>query len=114
MADYCFKVLKWKRAVVAADDFAYGMNRRPASSACSRTSAESGAAALFALAVPDYGSYLAQLKTNVDGVFFGYAGSNGFRFLRQLNEYGLKGKFGLAAGIRRWMSLSCATWATRR
>jgi branched-chain amino acid transport system substrate-binding protein len=41
------------------------------------------------LTVPDYGTYLAQLKTNVDGIFLGFAGSNGFRFLRQMNEYGL-------------------------
>src|SRR5260221_75310 len=44
------------------------------------------------LTVPDYGTYLAQLKTNVDGVFLGFAGSNGFRYLRQFNEYGLRGK----------------------
>src|SRR6267142_425949 len=44
------------------------------------------------LTVPDYGTYLAQLKTNIDGVFLGFAGSNGFRYLRQFNEYGLRGK----------------------
>src|SRR5256885_8691464 len=44
------------------------------------------------LTVPDYGTYLAQLKTNVDGIFLGFAGSNGFRYLRQFNEYGLRGK----------------------
>jgi len=41
------------------------------------------------IAVPDYGTYLAQLKTDVDGIFLGFAGSNGFRFVRQMNEYGL-------------------------
>src|SRR6266478_303891 len=44
------------------------------------------------LTVPDYGTYIAQLKTNIDGVFLGFAGSNGFRYLRQFNEYGLRGK----------------------
>src|SRR5256885_13767974 len=44
------------------------------------------------LTVPDYGTYLAQLKTNIDGIFLGFAGSNGFRYLRQFNEYGLRGK----------------------
>src|SRR4030095_4403345 len=44
------------------------------------------------LAVPDYGTYLAQLKTNVDGIFLGFAGANGFRYLRQFNEYGLMKK----------------------
>jgi branched-chain amino acid transport system substrate-binding protein len=44
------------------------------------------------LTVPDYGTYLAQLKSNIDSIFLGFAGSNGFRYLRQLNEYGLMGK----------------------
>jgi len=99
MADYCFKVLKWKRAVVVADDFAYGHEQTAGFQRVFEDLGGKVVQKLFSpLAVPDYGSYLAQLKTNVDGVFFGYAGSNGFRFLRQLNEYGLKGKFGLAGG----------------
>src|SRR5207237_2321792 len=44
------------------------------------------------LTVPDYGTYLAQLKTNIDAIYLGFAGSNGFRYLRQFNEYGLKVK----------------------
>jgi len=99
MADYCFKVLKWRRAVVAADDFAYGHEQTAGFQRVFEDLGGKVVQRLYSpLAVPDYGSYLAQLKTNVDGVFFGYAGSNGFRFLRQLNEYGLKGKFGLAGG----------------
>jgi branched-chain amino acid transport system substrate-binding protein len=99
MADYCFKVLKWRRAVVVADDFAYGHEQCAGFQRVFEDLGGKVVQRLFSpLAVPDYGSYLAQLKTNVDGVFFGYAGSNGFRFLRQLNEYGLKGKMGLAGG----------------
>jgi ABC-type branched-subunit amino acid transport system substrate-binding protein len=51
------------------------------------------------LAVPDYATYIAQLKTNIDGVFLGFAGSNGFRFLRQFNEYGLRGKVNVVGGM---------------
>jgi branched-chain amino acid transport system substrate-binding protein len=99
MADYCYKVLKWRRAVVAADDFAYGHEQTAGFQRVFEDLGGKVVQKLYSpLAVPDYGSYLAQLKTNVDGVFFGYAGSNGFRFLRQLNEYGLKGKIGLAGG----------------
>ncbi|MDB5804467.1 MAG: transporter substrate-binding protein [Betaproteobacteria bacterium] len=99
MADYCYKVLKWRRAVVVADDFAYGHEQCAGFQRVFEDLGGKVVQKMFSpLAVPDYGSYLAQLKTNVDGVFFGYAGSNGFRFLRQLNEYGLKGKFGLAGG----------------
>jgi branched-chain amino acid transport system substrate-binding protein len=99
MADYCIKTLKWKRAVVVADDFAYGHEQCAGFQRVFEDLGGKVVQKLFSpLNVPDYGSYLAQLKTNVDGVFFGYAGSNGFRFLRQLNEYGLKGKIGLAGG----------------
>src|SRR5258708_20908056 len=48
------------------------------------------------LATPDYGSYVAQVKS-ADAIFLGTAGSNGFRFLRQFIEYSLKDKM---AGIR--------------
>jgi len=51
------------------------------------------------LTAPDYGSFLAQLKTNVDGIFLGFAGSNGFRFLRQFNEYGLSSKMTVVGGM---------------
>ncbi len=44
------------------------------------------------LNVPDYGSYIAQIKGNVDAVYAGFAGANGFRFLKQYNEYGMKAK----------------------
>jgi branched-chain amino acid transport system substrate-binding protein len=42
------------------------------------------------LNVPDYGSYIAQIKRDVDAVYAGFAARNGFRFLRQYREYGLK------------------------
>jgi branched-chain amino acid transport system substrate-binding protein len=51
------------------------------------------------LTVPDYGTYLAQLKTNIDCIFLGFAGSNGFRYLRQFNEYGLRGKINVVGGM---------------
>jgi branched-chain amino acid transport system substrate-binding protein len=99
MADYCYKVLKWRRAVVAGDDFAYGHEQTMGFLRVFEDLGGKVVQRMYSpLNVPDYGSYLAQMKTNVDGVFFAYAGSNGFRFLRQLNEYGLKGKIGLAGG----------------
>ncbi len=47
-------------------------------------------------AVPDYGTYIDQINTKVDGMFAAFAGSNGFRFFRQFNEIRLKGK------VPRW------------
>ena len=37
----------------------------------------------------DYGGYVGQIKTDVGGVYAGFAGINGLRFLKQYNEYGL-------------------------
>jgi len=90
LADYAAKTLKYKRMVVIADDIAYGHEM---CAGFMRVFEENGGKVVQRLfppiAVPDYGTYLAQLKTDVDAIFLGFAGSNGFRFLRQMNEYGL-------------------------
>ena len=51
------------------------------------------------LTVPDYGTYLAQLNRKADAIYLGFAGSNGFRYLRQFNEYGLRGKIAAVGGM---------------
>ena len=100
MADYCAKTLKYKRMATIADDFAYGHEMV---GGLQRVFEDNGGRIVqklwSPLTVPDYGSYLAQLKTNIDGIFLGFAGSNGFRFLRQFNEYGLKGKVNVVGGM---------------
>ena len=45
------------------------------------------------LNAPDYGTYVSQFKPNLDCLYTGHAGSNGLKLIRQLSEYGLKGKF---------------------
>jgi branched-chain amino acid transport system substrate-binding protein len=93
MADYCAKDLKLKRMITIADDIAYGQEM---CAGFQRVFEESGGKIvqkLFPpLTAPDYGAYVAQLKSDADGIFLGFAGSNGFRFLRQFVEYGLKDK----------------------
>ena len=100
LADYCAKTLKYKRMVTIADDIAYGHEM---TAGFQRVFEEAGGKIvqkLFPpLTVPDYGTYLAQLKTNVDAIFLGFAGSNGFRFLRQFNEYGLMKKVTPVGGM---------------
>ena len=100
MADYAYKELKMRRMVTIADDFAYGHEM---SAGFQRVFEELGGKIvqkLFPpLTVPDYGTYLAQLKTNVDGIFLGFAGANGFRYLRQFNEYGLLKKVTPVGGM---------------
>jgi branched-chain amino acid transport system substrate-binding protein len=100
MADYCFKTLKWKRMALIADDIAYGHEMNAGFQRVFEGLGGKIVQKMFPpLTVPDYGSYLAQLKTNIDGVFLGFAGSNGFRYMRQFNEYGLRGKVQVVGGM---------------
>jgi len=100
LADYCAKTLKYKRMAVMADDIAYGHEM---CAGFQRVFEEAGGKIvqkMFSpLTVPDYGTYVAQLKRNIDGIFLGFAGSNGFRYFKQFNEYGLKGKVNVVGGM---------------
>jgi branched-chain amino acid transport system substrate-binding protein len=100
MADYCYRELKYRRMAVIADDFAYGHEM---CAGFQRVFEELGGKIVQKmfppLTVPDYGTYLAQLKTNIDCIFLGFAGSNGFRYLRQFNEYGLRGRINVVGGM---------------
>src|ERR1051325_11546476 len=100
LADYCLKTLKYKRMAVIADDIAYGHEM---CAGFQRVFEDGGGKIVQKtfppLTVPDYATYLAQLKTNIDAIFLGFAGSNGFRWYKQFNEYGLKGKINVVGGM---------------
>ena len=100
MADYCYKQLGYRRMVLIADDIAYGHEM---CAGIQRVFEELGGKVVQKtfppLTVPDYGSYLAQLNQKADAIYLGFAGSNGFRYLRQFNEYGLKGKIAPVGGM---------------
>ena len=91
IGEYAAKELKYKRIAIIADDFAYG---HETAGAFQRVFEENGGKVVqrifTPLNVPDYGGYISQIKSNVDAVYAGFAGANGFRFLRQYKEYGLK------------------------
>ncbi|MEA3193724.1 MAG: branched-chain amino acid transport system substrate-binding protein [Betaproteobacteria bacterium] len=91
LGEYAAKNLRYKRVAIIADDFAYG---HETAAAFQRVFEDNGGKVVqriyTPLNAPDYGSYLAQLKQNVDAVYAGFAGANGFRFIRQYKEYGLK------------------------
>ena len=99
LADYAAKELKYKKIVTIADDFAYGHEM---CAGFQRGFEDNGGKIIqkifTPLATPDYGSYVAQVK-NADAIFLGTAGSNGFRFLRQFIEYGLKDKMAVIGGM---------------
>jgi branched-chain amino acid transport system substrate-binding protein len=91
IADYCAKTLKYKRIAAIADDFAYGHELLGGFQKVFEDAGGTLAQKLFSpLNAPDYATYIAQLKSDVDGVFLGFAGGNGFRFFKQYNEYGMK------------------------
>ena len=100
LADYCAKTLGYKRMAVIADDIPYGHEMVAGFQRVFEDAGGKIVQKLFPpLTVPDYGTYLAQMKTNIDGIFLGFAGSNGFRWYRQFNEYGLKGKINVVGGM---------------
>jgi branched-chain amino acid transport system substrate-binding protein len=91
IADYCAKTLQYKRIATIADDFAYGHESIGGFQKVFEDAGGTVVQKLFSpLNAPDYGSYIAQIKPDVDAVFLGFAGSNGFRFFKQYNEYGMK------------------------
>ncbi len=91
MGDYAAKELKYKRAAMIADDIAYG---HELNAGFQRAFEDAGGKVVQKLwpplVSPDYGTYIAQLKQNVDVIFIGFAGSNGFKFFKQYKEYGGK------------------------
>ena len=93
LGDYAARELKYKRIAIIADDFAYG---HETAAGFQRTFEEAGGKVVQKLWSPlnvaDYGTYIGQIKPNVDAVFTAFAGGNGIKFLKQYNEYGMKGK----------------------
>jgi branched-chain amino acid transport system substrate-binding protein len=98
MGDYAAKELKYRRVAMIADDLAYG---HELNAGFQRAFEDAGGKVVQKLwpplNAPDYGSYIAQIKSNVDGLFIGFAGSNGFKFLKQYREYG--GKLPILGGM---------------
>ena len=91
MGDYAATKLGMKRVAMVADDFTYG---HEGAAGFQKAFEDDGGRIVQKLwpplNAPDYGSFIGQLKTDVDGVYAGFAGSNPLRFLRAYREYGLK------------------------
>ena len=99
MGDYAAKDLKLKRAIAIADDFAFGHENVAGFLRAFEDGGGKVVQKIFTpLNAPDYGTYVSQFK-NVDCLYTGHAGSNGLKLIRQLSEYGLKGKFTIVGGF---------------
>ena len=91
LGDYAAKKLGMKRVAMIADDFTYG---HEGAAGFHKVFEDAGGRVVQKLwpplNAPDYGSFIGQLRTHVDGVYAGFAGSNPLRFLRAYREYGMK------------------------
>ncbi|AJG19484.1 ABC transporter substrate-binding protein [Cupriavidus basilensis] len=98
--DYAARVLKYKRIAVVAEDLAFS---HEAVAGFQRTFEEAGGRITQRLWAPfnssDFATVIAQIKPDVDAVFINFSGANATRFLKQYNEYGLKQKLPLLAGM---------------
>src|SRR4029077_17137501 len=91
LGEYAAKDLKLKRIAVLGDDFAFGHECVAGMQRAFEDNGGKVVQKLFTpLNAPDYGTYISQLKPNLDAVFTAHAGSNGFKFIKQLREYGSK------------------------
>lgn len=93
LGEYAAKMLHYKRIATIADDFTYG---HEGVGGFQRSFEDNGGKIVQKLWPPlsatDYGTFIAQLKRNVDAVYIGFAGVNGLRFLKQYAEFGLHGR----------------------
>jgi len=100
MAHYAATELKYKRICMIGDDFAYGHEQN---GGFLRVFEDNGGKVVQKLwpplNAPDYGTYISQIKSDVDAVWMSFAGSNGFRFTKAFYEYGLGGKIPLLGGM---------------
>ncbi|HTS39161.1 MAG TPA: ABC transporter substrate-binding protein [Xanthobacteraceae bacterium] len=93
LGDYAAKTLGFKRMATIADDFTYGHEGVGGFQLAFEAAGGKIVQKLWPpLNAPEYGSYLAQLKSDVDAIYIGFAGSNPLRFLKQFKDAGLKGK----------------------
>lgn len=91
LGQYAARKLGLKRVAIVADDFAYGHEGAAGFLKAYEDNGGKVVQRLWSpLNVADYGTFIAQIKPNADGVYAGFAGSNGLKFLKQGKEYQLK------------------------
>ncbi len=100
MADYCREELGYKRMATLGEDNAYGQEQVAGFQRVFEDQGGRIVQKLFpALNAIDYASYIAQIKPNLDAIYMALAGSNGFRFFRQAQEYGFGDQVKMVGGM---------------
>jgi branched-chain amino acid transport system substrate-binding protein len=93
LGDYAAKALGFKKVAIVAEDFTYGHEGAGGFHLAFEAAGGKIVQKLWPpLNTPEYAPYLAQIKPDVDAIYMGFAGSNPVRFLKQFNDFGLKGK----------------------
>jgi branched-chain amino acid transport system substrate-binding protein len=93
LGDYAAKTLGFKKIAIVAEDFTYGHEGAGGFQLGFEGAGGKIVQKLWPpLNTPEYGVYVAQIKSDVDAIYTGFAGSNPLRFLKAFNEFGLKGK----------------------
>src|SRR6516165_740562 len=93
LGDYAARTLGYRRMAIVAEDFTYGHEGAGGFQLGFEAAGGKIVQKLWPpLNAPEYAPYLAQIKPDLDGIYMGFAGSNPLRFLKQLDDYGLKAK----------------------
>jgi branched-chain amino acid transport system substrate-binding protein len=91
--EYAYRVLKMRKIVTIALDYAFGWE---SVGGFQRTFEEQGGTITQKLWTPlsvhDFAPYLAQISRDVDAVYALFLGRTALQFMRQYEEYGLKGR----------------------
>jgi branched-chain amino acid transport system substrate-binding protein len=91
LGDFAAKKVGVKTIASVADDFTYGHEGSAGFQAGFEAAGGRVVQKLWPpLNVPDYGSYVSQISGDAGGVYAGFAGINGLRFLKQYSDYGMK------------------------
>lgn len=95
MGNYVYNKMKFKRIAVMAPDYAAGHEKAVGFMDGFKTAGGEFVQEIYPkLGTSDYGPYLAQVK-DVDAVWAHFSGSDSLSFVKQYEEFGLKGKFPL-------------------
>ncbi len=99
LGEYAFKTLKYKRMVTVGQDYAFGWENV---GGFHRTFEQAGGKIVQKIWSPigttDYAPYIAKIQRDVDAVYALLVGSDIPRFVKQYQEFGLKGKIPLIGG----------------
>jgi branched-chain amino acid transport system substrate-binding protein len=97
-ADYAYKKLGWRKAVVLGMDYGWGHENI---GSFQRTFEEMGGKVIqkvwTPMATADYGPYVASLKRDADGIFEVVTGAASIRFLKTMRSSGLMNKWKVVA-----------------